>query len=60
MDRIADRLCIDVLESLINTGTDELRVGEFSIAIPKTSRHIWSRPAVKEWILEVLSALIIS
>ena len=31
MDHIADRLCIDGIESRINTGTDELRVGEVII-----------------------------
>ena len=35
MDRISDRLFIDVLESHINTGTDELQVGGVVICSPK-------------------------
>ena len=35
MDRIADRLFIDILESRINAGTDELQVGGVIISSPQ-------------------------
>ena len=34
-DRIADCLCIDGLDSRINDGADEMRVGEFIILSPQ-------------------------
>ena len=35
MDRIADHLHIDGLESCINAGADQLKVGEFIISYPQ-------------------------
>ena len=35
MELIADRLCIDGLDSRINSGTDEMRVGEVIILSPQ-------------------------
>ena len=60
MDRIADLLCIMALShtsTLVLMRCESVRL---SFSLPKTSRHIWLRPNVKEWILEALSALTIS
>ena len=56
MDIITDCLCIDGLDSCINAGADELRVGGSFYALPNISRHIWSRPIARGWILGTSSA----